>query len=419
MELSHIIIILTIILMLIGKLPLYITATLGATLSLLAAGFSIIGTGDGTIAQILSNALNPVIVDMTGVLLFIGIMQYSHFMDAIILKVMQVGHKYGGAPGIATAAGLATALIGALSSFTQPVILATIAGPPAVKLGLTPNKTSVIISSANTVANTAGFTHPTMLAILAITGIEFGMINVWGLVGTITIYIFMYVRAQREMPEGSRELSDKGVDFDMGEDFQGDVVPFGKAIIPFIVLVVLFLIGMPIFLVGVLSSLVVVFMARIPIGEGEDAMVAGVKQIAIPLVATLSLMFLSGAITATDLIGLMQVYTEPILSYAPVQILFLISALAGLATQSFAASSAIVLPFVQLTLTMGASPLAVSFAGISGAAIMQLFLSGGALTALPVVAGVIPGTDQKEANKWQRPALLVGLATCFLLTFIV
>lgn len=50
---------------------------------------------------------------------------------------------------------------------------------------------------------------------------------------------------------------------------------------------------------------------------------------------------------------------------------------------------------------------------------MQLFLSGGALTALPVVSGVIPGTNQKQANLWQRPAMLVGLGVSFLLTFIV
>jgi hypothetical protein len=50
---------------------------------------------------------------------------------------------------------------------------------------------------------------------------------------------------------------------------------------------------------------------------------------------------------------------------------------------------------------------------------MQLFLTGGALTALPVVAGVIPGTVQKIANRWQRPAMLVGLGVCFLITFVI
>ena len=67
----------------------------------------------------------------------------------------------------------AAALLGALTSFTQPVITATIAGPAAVRLGLSPNKTAGIISLANTVANACGFTHPTMLAVLALTGVHF------------------------------------------------------------------------------------------------------------------------------------------------------------------------------------------------------------------------------------------------------
>ena len=160
---------LTLIIMITGIAPLYITAVVGSVIASLAAGFPLTGNDPNAISKILVTSMHPVIIDMLGVLLFIGIMQKVGYMDVIIWNIMDFGRRYGGAPGIATAAGLAAALLGALTSFTQPVITATIAGPAAVKLGLSPNKTSAIISMANTVANSCGFTHPTMLAILAIT----------------------------------------------------------------------------------------------------------------------------------------------------------------------------------------------------------------------------------------------------------
>ena len=130
-------------------------------------------------------------------------------------------------------------------------------------------------------------------------------------------------------------------------------------------------------------------------------------------------MFMSAVINKIGLVAVLAKYLEPLLMVAPIQILIIISAIAGTITQSNAASAAIVLPFVQILMGMNLDPMAISFAAIMGPAIMQLFLTGGALTALPVVAGVIPGTNQKLANKWERPALLVGLGISFLLTFIV
>lgn len=189
---AQIIMVLTLIIMITGKAPLYITAVVGGVCSALAAGFPLAGSDANAISKILISALNPVIVDMLGVLLFIGIMQKCGYMDVVIWNIMDFGRRHGGAPGIATAAGLAAALLGALTAFTQPVITATIAGPAAVKLGLSPNKTSGIISMANTVANACGFTHPTMLAILAVTGVHFGLINAWAFAGSIWIYIFAY-----------------------------------------------------------------------------------------------------------------------------------------------------------------------------------------------------------------------------------
>lgn len=416
MIVAQIIMVLTLTVMILGIAPLYLTAVIGTTLAALAAGFPIMGNAPDSIGKILVSAMNPVLIDMLGVLLFIGIMQTTGFMNVIIYKIMEVGRKKGGAPGIATAAGLAAALLGALTAFTQPVIMATIAGPAAVRLGLSPNKTSGIIAMANTVSNSSGFTHPTMLSILGITGVHFGLINFWGFVGSIGIYIFAYYRAKREMiQEGIEIRTDDVEELSLPENAPS----FGKAIFPFLFLCVAFFAGFPVFLVGVLSSIIVIVMAQMNLQDGERGMISGVAQIAIPITAIISLMFMSAVIAKIGLVDLIAHYVEPYMALAPIQILFAISCLAGLITQSNAASAPILLPFVQILIGMGYDPMAISFAGITGAAIMQLFLTGGALTALPVVAGVIPGTNQKLANRWQRPAMLVGVAVCFLLTFVV
>lgn len=415
---AQIIMVLTLLVMILGIAPLYLTAAVGTTLACLAAGFPLIGSSPDSIGKLLIGAMNPVIVDMLGVLLFIGIMQKSGYMDVIIWKIMDIGRRKGGAPGIATAAGLAAALLGALTAFTQPVIMATIAGPAATRLGLSANKTSAIISMANTVANNAGFTHPTMLAILGLTGVKFGLINFWGFAGSIGIYIFCYYRAKREMiQEGLSIRTD--LEDDSFNTLPENAPSFAKAFFPFLVLCVTFFMGVPVFLVGMGCGILVILMSGMKLPDGEKAMVSGVAQIAIPIVAIISLMYMSNVIGKIGLVTLVAEHVKPYIAIAPIQILLIISALAGTITQSNAASAPIVLPFVQIVLALGADPLATSFAAISGCAIMQLFLSGGALTALPVVAGVIPGTNQRIANLWQRPAMLVGLGVSFLLTFVV
>lgn len=65
----------TLILMLIGKTPLYTTAIVGATLAALVAGIPITGDADVTIQSLVVGGLNPVIADMAGVLIFIGAME--------------------------------------------------------------------------------------------------------------------------------------------------------------------------------------------------------------------------------------------------------------------------------------------------------------------------------------------------------
>ncbi len=413
---AQIIMVLTVVVMITGIAPLYITAVVGGVASALAAGFPLTGADPNAISKILIASMHSVIVDMLGVLLFIGIMQKCGYMDVIIWNIMDFGRRYGGAPGIATAAGLAAALLGALTAFTQPVITATIAGPAAVKLGLSPNKTAGIISMANTVANTCGFTHPTVLAILAITGVHFGMINVWAFLGSIWIYVFCYWRARKEMIAEGLPLKPEGASL---EALPEGSPSFKKAIFPFLVLCVAFFAGVPVFLVGMGTGILITIMEKMSLNDGEKAMISGVAQISIPIVAIISLMFMSNVINRIGLVTTLAEYVQPFLAMAPVQILFFISFMAGLVTQSCAASAAIVLPFTQIVINMGVDPLATSFAAITGCAIMQLFLTGGALTALPVVAGVIPGTVQKVANRWQRPAMLVGAGVCFLLTFVL
>ena len=137
---AQIIMVATLLLMITGKTPIYITAICGATISALVAGFPITGKEGMTIAKMVASGLNPVIADMTGILLFIGIMQATGFMDVIIRDIVRVGNKLGGGTGVCTAGGIAAGVIGALTGFTQPVITAVITGPAAVRLGVDPNK---------------------------------------------------------------------------------------------------------------------------------------------------------------------------------------------------------------------------------------------------------------------------------------
>lgn len=83
---AQIIMVATLLLMITGKTPIYITAICGATISALVAGFPITGKEGMTIAKMVASGLNPVIADMTGILLFIGIMQATGFMDVIISR---------------------------------------------------------------------------------------------------------------------------------------------------------------------------------------------------------------------------------------------------------------------------------------------------------------------------------------------
>lgn len=415
MTISQGVMLITLVIMITGRTPLYLTAILGSAAAAFAAGFPVSGKGEVTLVKLITAGLNPVIIDMLGVLLFIGIMEKAGFLDVIIKKIMQVGQRLGGGPGVATAGGIAAGIIGGLTSFTQPAVTAAITGPASTKLGLDPNKSAGIHAHAAHLGNLAGFTHPTMLAVLATTGITFGFINIVGAISALAIFAASCYRASRDgrQQEISMDL------INQLSDLQVDNIAFLKAVTPFVLLFIGFGAGLPIFLVGILCCVTVAILARMSLADGEKFMMAGVTRISTPLFAIITFLFMSAVINKIGLVDLLSKQFAPYLTLAPIQILLVISAVTGLVTQSNAASAAIVIPVLQIILNLGASPFAAAAAAMAGCAIMQFYLTGGPLTALPTVIPVIPGSDLKLANKFQRPSILVGLLTAFVLTFVI
>lgn len=404
------ILLVTLFLMSTGRVPIYVTAVAGSVCACLAAGIPLSGEAPETVRHLLGQALRPMPVsDMLGALLFIGIMKQSHYMDVILHVLMELGQKAGGAPGVALAAGFAAAVLGSLSAFTQPFLAASSAGPAAVRLGMSPSRAAGMISLSNALANACSFTHPTFLAVLAVTGVSFGAINLWGFAGAVWILLFAYWRARWEMkgsaaPEGGIEPLPSGS-------------PSAKAaFFPFAMFCAAVFFGVPMFVAGLAAGLLVCFQCRMSLAKGESSMMSGIS---IPVMAAMSLLFMAEVLDRSGLVNAVIRHASPLLAAAPVQILFLISAAAGLVTQSNAAAAAVVIPAAQAAMAMGCEPLAVSFAAITGCAVMQLFLTGGAVTSLALVVKVVPGASLREANDWQRPIILADGAVCFLLTFLV
>lgn len=418
MLIAQIVMVFMIILMITGVTPIYITAIVGSTIAALVAGIPIAGDADVTIASMINGGLNPVIADMAGVLLFIGIMEYSGFLDIIIKEVVKVGRKIGGGTGVATAGGIAAGIIGALTGFTQPAITAVITGPAATKLGVDPNKVAGIQAHAGHLGNFGGFTHPTMVAVVATAGIGFGMINVIGAITALIIFAVSYARAKKD--EQSANLSEEDIDKIMSEfgSSEADVSSF-KAFLPFIILFAGFVAGLPVFVVGVAASIITFLLAGIPAGESEKAMLSGVEKIATPLVATLGFLYMSAVINNIGIVDAMTKLMAPILSTAPIQTMLLVSGLTGLLTQSNGASAAVVVPFLQIVLESGADPFAAAVVAAGGCALMQYFLTGGPVAALSTVIPVVPGSDIKNANKFQRPSILAGMAFLFIISFFI
>lgn len=411
----------TLILMLIGKTPLYSTAIVGATLAAIVYGIPVTGEAEITIKSLVSGGLNPVIADMAGVLIFIGAMEYTGFLNVLVKAMIRVGNKMGGGPGVATAGGFGAGLIGAFTGFTQPAITAVVTGPASVRLGTDPNKSAGTHAHAGHLGNFAGFTHPTLLSIIAIVGIEFGWINVIGLITGLAIFGMSFARMRYAMKKSRGEVTDADQRAAMEEFKKVDGEPSTfYVLLPFILLVVGFAMGYPVFIVGFVVSLLVMAMGRANPGKAEAAMLESVKRIAVPLIATIGFLFMSGVINAIGITELLASWFEPMIDSVPIITMIIISAIAGLLTQSNSASAAIILPIVTIIAATGdVSPLALAAAAAGPTAIMQYFLTGGPVAALATTIPVVPGSELKAANRFQRPSQLFGLLVVSVIAIIL
>jgi hypothetical protein len=183
------------------------------------------------------------------------------------------------------------------------------------------------------------------------------------------------------------------------------------AFAPFALLVVGFVLGFPIFLVGVAAAIFCMVLAKENPKVAESNMLAGVGKIATPLVATIGFLFLSTVIRNIGLVKIISDAINPVLSVAPVQIMLVVAILTATMTQSYGASAAIIIPFLQVVLKTGADPMAAALAAASGGALAQYFLTGGPVAALATVIPVIPDTDLRTANRFQRPSIVFGMLT--------
>lgn len=419
MEVAQILMVITLIFMVWGKTPLYLTAIVGSTIAALAAGFPISGKAEVTLAKLINGGLNPVIADITGVLMFVGILETSGFLKVIINKIISWGSKLGGAPGITAAGSLAAGCIGALTGFTQPVVTAAITGPVATKLGMDPNKTAGLAAHAGHFGNFAGFTHPTQVAVVATAAIGFGAINVVGAITGLSIIMFSWYRVAREMKKNPPTISQEVKD-EVAKSLENKSgISFGLAIFPFLLFCVGFVFGIPVFVDGTVCAILVAILAKMNPAKSETDMIDGVKRAAIPIVATISFLFMSGVINKIGLVGVISNVMAPFVSVSPVYTMLFVSALAGFITQSNAASVAIDVPFLQVVLAAGADPLTAACAAAGGSAVTQYYLTGGPVAALSTVIPVVKGSNLKDANKFQRPAMLFGLLVLFLLVSLL
>lgn len=402
---------LTLILMVIGRTPLYTTAIVGSTIAALAFGIPLVAEGEAvSIKSLVTGGLNPVIADMAGVLIFIGAMEHAGFLRVLVNAIIRQGNKLGGGPGVATSGGIAAGLIGAFTGFTQPAITAVVTGPASVNLGVDPSKSAGTHAHAGHLGNFAGFTHPTLLAVIATAGIQFGWINAIGLGTALTIFGVSFARMRADVKH-HREMTAEEREQALAE-FQNkpDDPSVWLVLIPFALLVVGFALGYPVFIVGFIVSVIVMLMGRLNAMEAEHSMLESVKRVAVPLIATVGFLYMSGVIKEVGITELLADWFSPALDTAPILTMALVSAVAGLLTQSNSASAAIVIPVLTLVMAQqGINPLAAAAAAAGPTAVMQYFLTGGPVAALATAIPVVPGSDLKTANQFQRPSQLAGL----------
>ena len=179
---------------------------------------------------------------------------------------------------------------------------------------------------------------------------------------------------------------------------------------PSSILVVGFAMGYPVFVVGFIVSVIVMLMARTNPMDTERSMLESVQRVAVPLIATIGFLYMSAVISVTGITDLLGDWFEPLIDTAPIITLILVSAVAGLLTQSNSASADIILPMLSIVMATGdVNPLAAAAAAAGPTAVMQYFLTGGPVAALATTIPVVPDSDLKLANKFQRPSQLVGL----------
>ncbi|MDO5727847.1 MAG: SLC13 family permease [Bowdeniella nasicola] len=399
---------LTLILMVSGRTPLYSTAIVGSTIAALVAGIPITLEEGTSIKSLVLGGLNPVIADMAGVLIFIGAMEAAGYLDVLVHAIIRQGNRFGRGPGVAAAGGIGAGLIGAFTGFTQPAITAAVTGPASVKLGADPDKSAGTHAHAGHLGNFAGFTHPTLLAVIALVGIKFGWINAIGLATSLVIFAVSFIR-MRKTDTSATTADDAAAALAQFARQEGEP-PVWVVCIPFLLLVVGFALGYPVFALGFVVSIIVMAMARINPFRTEAQMLTSVERVAVPLIATVGFLYMSGVIGEIGITELMAGWLEPLIEAAPILTLALISAIAGTLTQSNSASAAIILPMVTLVQAHAdVNALALATAACGPTAIMQYFLTGGPVAALATTIPVVPGSDLKRANKFQRPSQLIGL----------
>ena len=178
--------------------------------------------------------------------------------------------------------------------------------------------------------------------------------------------------------------------------------------------------GYPVFVIGVFCAVLTALLAKISLGTSEEAMLKGVERIAVPLVATIGFLFMSAVIKNVGIIDYVSKWFDPLLDISPELTMLFVSALTGLITQSNSASAAIVVPFLTIVLGYdGVNVLAAAAAAAGGSAVMQYYLTGGPVAALSTTIPVIPGSELKAANKFQRPSILGGLGVLFIIVALL
>ena len=415
---AQIIIGITLILMLTGKAPIYLTAFVGSTIAALAAGVALIpdwaAEGATPIMNLVRAGLHGVLLDMLGILLFIGIMEKVGYLNSLMVAVMKIGKYFGKGPGVATAGGIVAGIIGGFTGFTQPAITGVITGPPAVEMGVEKNRVAGILAHAGHLGNFGGFTHPTIVGVVAAAGIGWGMINAFGAIVALSIFAASLFRVNRMMKKEGAVT--KNVDIDFGEV----TAPWFIALIPMVVLIVAFAMGVPVIMAGIGSALLVVMMKGFKFVAGEKDMMAGLVRITVPLFATVAFLYMAAVVNYIGIVALITDALGDALRAQPYLILFIVGSVAGLLTQSNGASAPIVIPLVYIVVgpEIGANPLTAAVAAAGGPAIMQYFLTGGPVAALSTVIPIVPGSDLKLANKFQRPSILIGMLVLLIIILL-